>query len=368
MGLKDSPRNPKATDLYGDEIDDEEGSDDDDGDDEDDFLPQRRKYSDDEGAEEIPPKRQRYSPSSSNGYSTKPQPPSKAHDAITSSVPRPLVPSGSKPALEHSILNVEPVDEFIRDVADFVHRLIANRREYVEIEAKIGVLRDSSGQRIRLPVATETILLSDAMPVRFESNMSASQHQHYNGLLNSLGIPPQDSSAIPRTPLKYSHTRLVDTLYPSPDNSHEKLRVTTDEATGKVVQCIKKIRLGDLNVYSPKRNADWRISVNLEVPVPQPAGTPLYSRKKDRLTYTHQYFNIDLTQVHQAMGPNATPVLLHELELEFNNAAMPVLLHAASMRHHASPPDHEFDELMRIFVNNARILVKNANSAWETGR
>lgn len=70
----------------------------------------------------------------------------------------------------------------------------------------------------------------------------------------------------PRTLLKYNHTHLVDEFYPSPDGSRDKIRVTFDEGTGKVVQCVRKKRLGDLNVYSPKRNADWRVSVNLEVP------------------------------------------------------------------------------------------------------
>ena len=70
----------------------------------------------------------------------------------------------------------------------------------------------------------------------------------------------------PRTPLRYNHTRLVDSFYPLPHGSREKFRVTVDEKTGRVVQCIRKVRLGDLNIYSPKRNADWRISVNLEIP------------------------------------------------------------------------------------------------------
>lgn len=99
----------------------------------------------------------------------------------------------------------------------------------------------------------------------FRSVPFQSQHQHYNALLNTLGIPPT-SSETPRTPLRYSHTKVIDTFYPPPDNSRDKVRVTTDEATGKVVESIRKIRLGDLNIYSPKRNADWRISVNLEIP------------------------------------------------------------------------------------------------------
>ena len=42
--------------------------------------------------------------------------------------------------------------------------------------------------------------------------------------------------------------------------------MTRNEKTGDVLATVKKIRLGNLDVYSPKRAADWRISVNIEVP------------------------------------------------------------------------------------------------------
>ena len=70
----------------------------------------------------------------------------------------------------------------------------------------------------------------------------------------------------PASPLGYSHLYLVDSFYPSDTNDREKIRVTRDEKTGTVIECMRKIRLGDLNIYSPKRAADWRVSVNLEVP------------------------------------------------------------------------------------------------------
>jgi polynucleotide 5'-triphosphatase len=90
---------------------------------------------------------------------------------------------------------------------------------------------------------------------------------------------------------------------------------------------MKKTRLGDLNIYCPKRTADWRISVNLELPgelethfsgflsdiesaVPHPVGISSHTRRKDRLTYSHEEFNIDLTQVTSKDGPNATVCLL----------------------------------------------------------
>lgn len=67
--------------------------------------------------------------------------------------------------------------------------------------------------------------------------------------------------------MDYAHLYLVDSFYAS-ESTHDrvKTRVTREEKTGNVVECVKKIRLGDLNIYSPKRAADWRVSVNLESP------------------------------------------------------------------------------------------------------
>lgn len=55
------------------------------------------------------------------------------------------------------------------------------------------------------------------------------------------------------------------------------------------------------------------------------------------------------------------PELLHELELEFVNSRL--LLATAAKRGDENSPEPEraaFDELMRAFVNNARILARNA--------
>lgn len=70
--------------------------------------------------------------------------------------------SSQLPALSLSILGVEPLDEFIKEVADFVHHMITTcpkdiPNAKVEVEAKIGILRErSSGRRLSLPVLVET--------------------------------------------------------------------------------------------------------------------------------------------------------------------------------------------------------------------
>ncbi|KAH8825154.1 mRNA triphosphatase CET1 [Flagelloscypha sp. PMI_526] len=272
--------------------------------------------------------------------------------------------SSTLPPLSLSILGIEPFDEFIKEVADFVHYHIANRPQIdgnIEVEAKIGILRDvSSNSRLNLPILVETILRPDWVQgqVKFESNMSMRQHKHFNGLLNDL------VASSPCPPIVYKHHYLHDSFYPEADGHSGKIRVTRDEkAENQVVECVRKLKLGDLNIFSPKHRADWRITVNLEVTVPHPIGSSTFTRRKDRLSYTHEEFNIDLSQVHT--GPGADP--LHELEVEIARPAL--LLALAEKRNDPTASDLDksgFDELIRAFVNNARILVKNADGGeWQ---
>jgi len=200
--------------------------------------------------------------------------------------------------------------------------------------------------------------LAPDLDIRFESNMTGQQHKHYNVLLNDLKERPVQ----PSSPLSYQHLYLVDSFYPYEGNEREKIRVTRNERTGAVMESMRKIRLGDLNIYSPRRPVDWRISVNLEVPVQHPVGSASHTRKKDRLSYTHEEFLIDLTQVTAIAAPNAQPQLLHELEIEI--ARPEYLLAIAARRGDMNAPEHErsaFDELIRAFVNNARVLARNAD-------
>ena len=140
-------------------------------------------------------------------------------------------------------------------------------------------------------------------------------------MLNNLKISSTQPKW-PSTPISYAHLHLVDTFY-GPD--HDKIRVTREERTGNVVACVRKVRLGSLNIFCPKQVADWRISVNVEIDgacilsflyatilivmsrllVSPPIGTSVLTRKKDRMRYTHEEFFVDLTQVTSSISPNA---------------------------------------------------------------
>ncbi|KAG8955974.1 mRNA-capping enzyme subunit beta [Tulasnella sp. 424] len=269
-------------------------------------------------------------------------------------------------ALEPSILAAEPLDEFVLEIADWVHR-VAQGKTNIEVEAKVGTLIDTrSNERVNLPVLNETILAPEYPDIRFSSDMTVGQHAMYNKSLNSLVERTGDPN-YPNARIRYEHFRLVDTFYNMPAASGGgKVRVTRDEKTGQVKECVQKVRIADLNVYSPKRKMDWRVSVSVETPAKLPPDSlpPTNTRRKDRVSYSHQAFKIDLTQVTTSPDP-AHAQLSHELEIEF--ADPNELMRCARVRTRGSSgatwsgkEGEAFDELIRVFVNNIRIMVRNA--------
>lgn len=92
-------------------------------------------------------------------------------------------------------------------------------------------------------------------------------------------------------PIRYLHTREIDSFYHSPTSvpggsaGKTKVRVTKDQATGKIKTnddgtsaSVMKSRIADMNIYSPKRGFDFRISVSVEEPG-KPARSPMYRLK-----------------------------------------------------------------------------------------
>lgn len=130
---------------------------------------------------------------------------------------------------------------------------------------------------------------------------------------------PQPNST--RIPLAYVHKKERDTFYEiqvadlppvirqNLNPRHKpKVRVTTDERTGEILAKIVKCRIADVDVCSPRTTVDWRVSVNLEMeytgdvsnlPVVDTAVSKggRGDRIKDRMSYRHLAYQVDLTQV-----------------------------------------------------------------------
>ncbi|KAK9369453.1 CYTH-like domain-containing protein [Lipomyces kononenkoae] len=257
--------------------------------------------------------------------------------------------------------NVEPYEDLTRRVSSWIYANMADMapdvQNQVEIEAKIGtIMSKQTQQRLSLPVDTETLLNTDILAgtIEFESDVGRVQHQAYNVFLNSC----LQKSEQWQTPIRYSHTKQRDIFYsmtPQPGSSRrgERLRVSVDLKSEKVIQKVVKTRVRDLMIYCPGSKYDVRISLNIERPEsvdPSPQDKLNNDRVKDRVSYIHQNSQIDLTQV------TAPDKKTHELEIELGMKE--TLDYIAKIK--SGTQDDGYEECIRRFLDNVRILVRRA--------
>lgn len=93
--------------------------------------------------------------------------------------------------------------------------------------------------------------------------------------------------------------------------------MTHDQKTKEVLGKIIKARVADIDLHMPSCPMDCRLSINLEMdwdgPVQELEQLAASQtdrqpdRNKDRLSYTHGHYQIDLTQVtQQVQGPGVS--------------------------------------------------------------
>lgn len=208
-----------------------------------------------------------------------------------------------------------------------------------------------------------------------------------NGFLNKAVqdslqkvAPATTPSAKKRIPIRYHHTYETDRFYElsqqgllglplaitdyveARNKRKTTVRITSDQKTGKELAKIVKARLADINVYSPRTLFDYRISVNVEMnfdgnmgdlvePGQQRGRKP--DRNKDRMSYNHLAYQIDLTQVTPTEGANKAEKE-HELEIELSSEEVrrQGLLAMKGQ-------DHEYDKLVKGFLDNVRVLARH---------
>lgn len=134
-----------------------------------------------------------------------------------------------------------------------------------------------------------------------------------------------------------------------------RVRRTIDEVTARVKAQIIKSRIADIDIYNPGSDFDYRISISIESPW---AGEPHWltemtdggrDRKKDRMSYRHMAYQIDLTQVTYPNRPEKE----HELEVEISTEQIRIQL--ANLR---EGRPSRYEDLIRGFLDNVRILCR----------
>lgn len=255
---------------------------------------------------------------------------------------------------ELSIFNRQAHDSIVKAVGEMIGRHLNNPN--VEIEAKLGLLIDKDTKsRIQLPILTEAIITQERH-IRFQSDMSQAQHQHFNQMLNSR-VNETNIEGYKGKKITYKHLYEKDSFY---STKNGKVRVTSDSRTDKIKEggIVSKSRIETLDIFSPLNNLDFRISVNDEIPVAEPSGDPIHTRIKDRLSYEHDLWRIDLTQVKtQANGSNGCEnglSMSHELEIEVSN--LEVLKNEYQLKQEGKP--NQYLHFIHCFLNNVRLLAQ----------
>lgn len=279
---------------------------------------------------------------------------------------------------EPSIQGTIPYEDVTRQIANFIFQYVFKvpGDAPFEIEAKVGVLCDpATRNRIRLPVRSETIVDHD-FPFVFTSQMDEKYHRVMNNYLNGCLVESKRPGSTSRVPMEYMHLKEIDEFYEMTTEEagaynssaksyagtwqgsyrHPRVRVTRDERTGEVKAKIVKSRLADMEVYCPNQAFDFRISINLEQPymgkidsLERSADPP---RNKDRLSYTHQWCRMDLTQVRGTPGARPT----HELEVELEMGR----LREEGRLAIAQDPGSKYEDLIKVFLDNVRVLARYA--------
>lgn len=280
---------------------------------------------------------------------------------------------------EASIVNVEPYEDLTRFMCDKMFQIIGSADPPIggakfEIEGKLGEIQTHDEQsRLDMPVLTETLIAKDNLRLtrtRFESSMTVGDHKHLNEYLNSCLVRTQKEPN--RQIMHYKHTQETDNFYdlsPSgremlPDHIRKylnpmfkpRVRITTDLATGMIVAKIIKSRIADFDVYNPRCKFDYRMSISIECPWDGPESHLIMvneaegrrgERQKDRMSYRHLAYQVDLTQVTYPQ----TQKKEHELEIEVAPDALRAEIQLAR-----DGRSNMYESLVRGFIDNIRLL------------
>ncbi|KAK0712833.1 CYTH-like domain-containing protein [Lasiosphaeria miniovina] len=328
------------------------------------------------------------------------QPPAQA-------LPEPAPALGPLGEWEASITNAIPQEAMTKVIADFLFKHVVlnedmneiqSRGVQFEIEAKLGTLIDrSTSQRVNLPVLSDCVLNDSGNWLNFRSSMTERQHKLFNEFLNQMVVLTHpDNKEVNagrsrrRVPIMYKHRREVDKFFELPSQVRDqmlpacvanlvaarqhaaKVRITYDQKTNEVLAKIIKARVADISIHFPDSPLDCRISINLEMDWDGPIDklendgrAPIPHRNKDRLSYTHSHYQVDLTQVTQMVpGANNTQRQDKEHELEIEVAPQ-VLINQGRAAMDNQP--HQYVELVEGLLNNIRVLTRKAKDFGMSG-
>ncbi|ODV82169.1 uncharacterized protein CANTADRAFT_4197 [Suhomyces tanzawaensis NRRL Y-17324] len=283
--------------------------------------------------------------------------------------------------LECSITGIIPPPSVTRTIAEWIFanfRDIADHnRKYVELELKFGTIMDKlRGKRINLNVTTECVYTNHS-DVYFDMQVDEKAFSEISKLFQELEHTYQEELKKPsgkNKPKRKFNTfdsDITDNFFQvsKPGEQPKSVRVSKDNTlTPPRYTGIEKQRILDLFIHNPSSMYDLRLSLALEIPVQDTQVEQLVARSqpnlvrdKKRNTWAHAQTvtRFDLTQVfipRESKNLAGKKIVSYdksfEVELEIDtlevfNAIDKVLQGTDRFR---------YEELVEIYVNNARVL------------
>lgn len=269
--------------------------------------------------------------------------------------------------IDSSFLNIIPDDDLTKSVQDWVYATIfsiePDMRQFIELEMKFGLIVEAkSPERVSPPIASQAVYTE--LDAHMTPNVDEVLFKELNKYIRGVSEMTENSGKF-----NIIESLTKDSVYRVGLSTQRPrfLRMSRDVQTGRVGQFIEKRHISQLLLLSPKDSYDMKISLNLELPVPEndppekyQNQTPVSERTKDRVSYIHNdsCTRIDVTTVqnhNQGVKGRHTEVT-HEIELEINT---PALLSAFDK---ITTDSKEYASVIRTFLNNGTIIRRKLSS------
>ncbi|KAM9929192.1 hypothetical protein OXX59_001345 [Metschnikowia pulcherrima] len=281
--------------------------------------------------------------------------------------------------LECSITGVIPPQSTVRTIAEWLYanfvEISLENRQYVELELKFGtIVSKDTGARIDIGVSTECVY-TNTSNTRFEMGVHEVGWTELKNFLEELEkqyaeMARKDPSK-PRRKFALTESNNTDYFYQITERNEKprKIRVSKDNSLSPPrYVAISKRRVSDLYIHNPSSMYDLRLSLSIEFPVSDESIEPIMKknkpslqRGKKRASYAHAptVTRFDFTEVSSprtTKNKSGRSVVenekSHELELEIDTFQ----IFRGFDRVRDGSDAIRFEELVEIFLNNARCL------------
>ncbi|KAG5416789.1 CET1 [Candida metapsilosis] len=282
--------------------------------------------------------------------------------------------------LQCSITGVIPPSSITRRIAEWIYANTANiedsNRKNVELELKFGTIIDKrTGKRINLNVTTECVY-TNGSDVRFDMEVEEIAWNDVRKMFDELERRFQedkknDQSIRDKRKFKMLESDQTDSFYQlGGKNEHlRKVRISKDNLLQPPrYTAIQKERVADLYIHNPQSMYDLRLSLSLEMPVPEgniesimSKSQPQLQRDKKRVSFTHTptITQFDLTRVivpREYKNKSGKKVVNHETKYEVEMEADTMEIFQCIDKVRSGTDNYRLEEVVEIFLNNARII------------